>query len=97
MNNSKIEGLLTGIKLGDLIHRKEVEEEKKECKLCLTISIILAVVALICITALIVKKCRRKPIEEFEYDFDDDFDDSFEEDFSFEGDEDDELEDVLKL
>lgn len=92
MNNTKLEELLTGLKLGDYLHRKEVEEKKKNCNLCLTISIIAAVLAVICITVLVVKKCNRKPIEEFEYDFDDDFDDSFEEDFALESDEDTEPE-----
>ena len=81
--NNKLEDFLGGIKIGELIHKNEVETEKsKNCilKCCL---ITLAVIAVVAIAGFTAYKLITKKLDEF-----DDFDDDFDDDFFFEDEED---------
>lgn len=74
--NTKIEEFVNGLKLGEKLHKNEIEEEKnKNCVLkgCI---IVLAAVLLIVATAFTVYKLTQKDYDDFD-DFDDDFDDDF--------------------
>lgn len=78
MTNTKLEEFFNGLKLGELLHRNELNKEKEENNKLCTALIIVSVIALIAITIIAINKYfKRRPIEEFEYDFDDDFDDTF--------------------
>lgn len=78
MNNTKLEEFFNGFKLGELLHRNELNKEKEEKNKLCTALIIISIIALVTIAIIAVcKYFKRRPIEEFEYDFDDDFDDTF--------------------
>ena len=78
VNNTKLEEFFNGFKLGELLHRNELNKEKEEkSKLC-TALIIITTIAIVTVAIIaLCKYFKRRPIEEFEYDFDDDFDDTF--------------------
>ena len=81
--NNKLEDFLGGIKIGELIHKNEVETEKSKnfvLKCCL---ITIAVVAVIALVGFSAYKIITKKLDEF-----DDFDDDFDDDFLFEDEED---------
>lgn len=74
--NNKLDEFLDGLKLGELLHRNEIEAQKnKNCALksCLiTISILIVIVAV----AIAAYKIISDKIDDYD-EFDDDFDDDF--------------------
>lgn len=75
---NKFEEYLSMAKISDFIHRKELEEEKKET-VCLVFAIIAGIVAIAAIAFGIYKFLSREDdVDDFEDDFEDDFDDDFE-------------------
>ncbi len=73
---NKVEELLNAAKLNELIHKKELEEEKKSC-IVWVLAIIGAVAAVAAIAFAVYKYLIPDYLEDFEDDFDDDFDDDF--------------------
>ncbi len=76
---NKVEELIAATKLGELMHKKEVESKKKS-KLLWIMAIVAAVVAVAAIAYAMYKHFSPKYMEDFEEDFDD-FDDDFDDDF----------------
>ncbi len=73
--SSKIEELLNVAKLNELIHKKELEEEKKSC-IVWVLAVIGAVAAVAAIAFAVYKYFIPDYLEDFEDDFDD-YDDDF--------------------
>lgn len=76
--NNKIEDLLSAVKLGELINKKEVEK-KKNPVLC-GLAIIGAIASVAAIAYAVYRYFTPDYLEDFEDDFDDDFEDDFDED-----------------
>lgn len=76
MMSNKLEDLLNAAKINELLHKKQVEEEKKTCILWV-LAIIGAVAAVAVIAYAVYKHFTPDYFEDFEDDFDDDFDDDF--------------------
>lgn len=70
--NSKIEDLLNASKLNELVHKKEVEEEKKS-----TLMWALAIIGAVASVALIAFAVYKYFTPDYLADLDDDFDDDF--------------------
>jgi len=85
---SKMEDLVSGMKLGELLHKKE---DDKKNKLVWTLAIVGAVAAIAGIAYAVYKYLT----PDYEDDFDDDFDNEFDDDF-FGDDEDDIDEDEIE-
>lgn len=79
MMSHKLEDLLNTAKLNELLHKKQLEEEKKSCVMWV-LAIIGAVAAVAAIAYAVYKYFIPNYLEDFEDDFDDDFDDDFFED-----------------
>ncbi|NLL93365.1 MAG: DUF4366 domain-containing protein [Clostridiales bacterium] len=77
---NKVEELIAASKIGELMNRKQHEEEKK-CKMVWIIAIVAAVAAVAGIGFALYKYFSSKCYDEFEDDFEyDEFDDDFFED-----------------
>ena len=76
MLNNKLEELLNAAKLGELIHKKDFREDKKNT-IVWVLAIIGAVAAVAAIAYAVYKYLTPDYLEDFEDDFDDDFDDDF--------------------
>ncbi len=76
MMSNKLEDLLNAAKINELLHKKQVEEEKKSCILWV-LAIIGAVAAVAVVAYTVYKYLTPDYFEDFEDDFDDDFDDDF--------------------
>lgn len=76
LKSNKLEELLSAAQLNELLHRKQVEEEKKSCILWV-LAIIGAVAAVAGIAYAVYKYFTPDYFDDFEDDFDDDFDDDF--------------------
>lgn len=74
---NKLEELLTATKLGEMMHKKEVEEKKKNT-VCIVLAVVAGVALIAGIAYALYKRCSCE--DDFEDDFDDDFED-FEDDF----------------
>lgn len=72
---NKIEDLLSNIKLGDLIHRKDQMEKKRNTTICV-LAIIGAVAAVAAIAYAVYRYMNPDYLEDFDDDFDDYEDDS---------------------
>lgn len=83
--NSKIEDLLNASKLNELVHKKELEEEKKS-----TVMWFLAIIGAVASVALIAFAVYKYFTPDYLADLDDDFDDDFYDDL------DDDSEEVTK-
>ena len=70
--NSKIEDLLNASKLNELVHKKELEEEKKS-----TVMWALAIIGAVASVALIAFAVYKYFTPDYLADLDDDFDDDF--------------------
>ncbi|MEG1741574.1 MAG: DUF4366 domain-containing protein, partial [Acetivibrio sp.] len=73
---SKIEDLLNAAKINELVHKKQLEEEKKSC-IVWVLAIIGAVAAVAAIAFAVYKYFTPDYLEDFEDDFDEDEDDDF--------------------
>lgn len=80
---NKVEELIAASKLGELMQKKQAEEEKKDKTMCI-LAIVGVVVALGVAIYFIWKTFSEKKAFD---DFDDDFDDDFEDDFFADEDE----------
>ncbi|MGI5969675.1 MAG: DUF4366 domain-containing protein [Lachnospiraceae bacterium] len=79
--DNKFDEIMNAIKVNELFHKKEVEDDKKNC--VLTVLAIVGVVTLVAgIAVAVYKYLSRKDYDEYDdFDFDDDiFDDDEEED-----------------
>lgn len=76
MLGNKLEDLMNTAKLNELLHKKQLEEEKKSWVLWV-LAIIGAVAAVAAIAYAVYKYFIPDYLEDFEDDFDDDFDDDF--------------------
>lgn len=76
--NNKIEDLLSAVKLGELIHKKE-EEKKKSPVLCI-LAIIGAIASVAAIAYAVYRYFTPDYLEDFEDDFEDDYEDECDED-----------------
>ncbi len=76
LKTRKLEELLSAAQLNELLHKKQVEEEKKSCVLWF-LAIIGAVAAVAAIAFAVYKYFAPDYFEDFEDDFEDDFDDDF--------------------
>lgn len=74
--SNKLEDLLNTAQINELLHKKQVEEEKKSCILWV-LAIIGAVAAVAGIAYAVYKYFIPDYFEDFEDDFDDDLDDDF--------------------
>lgn len=74
--SGKLEDLLNAAKLNELLHRKQMEEEKKST-LIWVLAVIGAIAAVAAIAFAVYKYFTPDYLEDFEDDFDDDFDDDF--------------------
>lgn len=74
--NNKIDELLNAAKLNELLHKKQLEEEKKSA-IVWVLAIIGAVAAVAAIAYAVFKYFTPDYLEDFNDDFDDDFDDDF--------------------
>ncbi|MEG1458541.1 MAG: DUF4366 domain-containing protein [Acetivibrio sp.] len=74
--SSKIEDLLNAAKINELVHKKQLEEEKKSC-IVWVLAIIGAVAAVAAIAFAVYKYFTPDYLEDFEDDFDEDEDDDF--------------------
>lgn len=74
--SNKLEDLLNTAKLNELLHKKELDEEKKSC-IVWVLAVIGAVAAVAAISYAVYKYFIPDYLEDFEDDFDDDFDDDF--------------------
>lgn len=83
--NSKIEDLLNASKLNELVHKKQLEEEKKS-----NILWILAVIGAIASIAAIAFAVYKYFTPDYLADLDDDFDDDFYDDLDDDSEDDDE-------
>lgn len=72
--SNKLEDLLNTAKLNELLHKKQLEEEKKST-IVWVLAIIGAVTAVAAIAFAVYKYFTPDYLEDFEDDFDDDFDD----------------------
>lgn len=79
MMSNKLEDLLNAAKLNELLHKKQLEEEKKSWIIWI-LAIIGAATAVAVIAYAVYKYFIPDYLEDFEDDFDDDFDDDFFED-----------------
>lgn len=77
--NGKLEEILSMAKVGELIRKNELTEEKKR-NLAICLSVFAAVLAVIAIILVIYKIVTKDDYDEFDDDFDDDFYDDFDED-----------------
>ena len=79
LNMNKMEEIIAASKLGEMLQKKQAEEQKKNNIIC-----VLAAVGVVLAVGLaayfIYRKLSDKAYDEFEDDFDDDFDDDFFED-----------------
>ena len=73
---NKLEDLMNAAQLNELLHKKQVEEEKKSCILWV-LALIGAVAAVATIAYAVYKYFTPDYFEDFDEDFDDDFDDDF--------------------
>lgn len=73
---NKLEDLMNAAQLNELLHKKQVEEEKKSCILWV-LALIGAVAAVAAIAYAVYKYFTPDYFEDFDEDFDDDFDDDF--------------------
>ena len=73
---NKLEDLLNAAKLNELLHKKQMDEEKKST-IVWVLAIIGAVAAVAAIAFAVYKYFTPDYLEDFEDDFDDDFDDDF--------------------
>lgn len=74
--NNKIEELLNAAKLGEFVHKKQIEDEKKNTIFWI-LAIIGAITAVAGIAYAVYKYVTPDYLEDFEDDFDDDFDDDY--------------------
>lgn len=74
--NNKLEEILNTAKLNDLLHRKQLDDNKKNTVVWV-LAIIGAVAAVATIAYAVFKYLTPDYLEDFEDDFDDDFDDDF--------------------
>lgn len=74
--SNKLEELLNTVKINELLHKKEMEDEKKNTIFWL-LAIIGAIAAVAAISYAVFKYFSPDYLEDFEDDFDDDFDDDF--------------------
>jgi len=83
MSINKIEDLVSLSKLGDIIHKGEIEKQKEEDKKkCNTVLVVLAVIGAVVAIAAVAYAVYRYFTPDYLDDFDDDFeDDDFEDDF----------------
>lgn len=82
--SSKLENLIEGAKLNELLGRKDAEKEKK----CNTVVCVLAVIGAIAAVAAIAYAVYRYFTPDYLEDFDEDFDDEFDDEDDDEDDDD---------
>ncbi len=76
MSMSKVEEIIAATKLGELMHKKEAEDKKKN-KIFIILMAVAAVAAVVCVAYLLYKHFCPKYMEDLEEDLDEDFEDDF--------------------
>lgn len=90
--NSKIEDLLNASKLNELVHKKQLEEEKKS-----TLLWVLAIIGAVASVAAIAFAVYKYFTPDYLADLDDDFDDDFYDDLDDDSDDEKETEEESTL
>ncbi len=83
MSKEKLEEMIVSSKIGELLRKKEVEEDKKKCCnwVIAALAILGAVVAVAGIAYAVYRYFTPDYLDDFDDDYDDDFADDFEDDF----------------
>ncbi len=83
MSKEKLEEIILSSKIGELLHKKEAEDEKKKCCnwIIAGLAILGAVVAIAAIAYGVYRYFTPDYLDDFDDDYDDDFVDDFEDEF----------------